>query len=130
MKSLSKKNLNIKPLSIIWATIILFLSLLSLKNIEKEKLEFIPHLDKLVHFSMYLILSFLIGIEYFKKSTKFLNRFFIPVGIAILYGSILEILQSLSTYRTSDIYDFLFNAIGSVMGVILFISFYKNNNKI
>jgi VanZ family protein len=127
MKNRLKKNLKIKPLSVIWATMILLLSLLSLQNIEKEKLEFIPHLDKLVHFTMYMLLSFLIAIEYFKNSSKLLCRLIIPVAIAILYGGILEILQRLSSYRSTDIFDFVFNVLGAVMGIIIFMILTKMN---
>lgn len=129
MKSFSFQKFKIKPLSLFWAFIILLLSLLSFQNIEKEKLELIPHLDKLAHLSMYFILSFLMSIDYFKKTKKKIMSIFIPAAISILYSGILELLQYFSTYRSVDIYDFLFNCIGSVMGVILFLLLYKMKNE-
>lgn len=125
----NRKN-NIKPLSIIWAVAILLLSILSLNNIDKDKLEIIPHLDKLVHFVLYLIFSLLISLEYFKKSNKRFEKFLIPVGITILYGGFMEILQLISTFRSTDIYDFLFNCMGSITGAIIFGFFNKLKNNI
>ncbi len=95
--------------SIIWAMIILYLSLANLNDNETLKELLFPYSDKIAHFGIYAIFSFLILSEYNKKGKQWL-----PLAISIFYGILMEFLQfSLTTYRSLEIFDMLANTTGA-----------------
>ncbi len=95
--------------SIIWAMIILYLSLANLNDNETLKELLFPYSDKIAHFGIYAIFSFLILSEYNKKGKQWL-----PLSISIFYGILMEFFQfSLTTYRSLEIFDMLANTIGA-----------------
>lgn len=71
----------------------------------------IPHLDKLIHFSNYLIL----GILAFKT---YPNKSYFPFLWIVLLGFslMIEILQGLSGYRSFSLLDLLANGLGLAFG--------------
>ena len=91
----------------------------------------IPHIsflellqfDKLVHASVFFILTFLLVKAYKKPeaSIKVQNHpFTIAASLAIAYGGLLEILQGLVFIdRTADVFDFIANSIGALLAVLL-----------
>lgn len=106
--------------STIVAIIILVLSVLDFSDIDKEKVELIPHLDKIVHFCMYAGLNFILLLD-FRKQGK-LNRFLIlSTIIACLYGFGMEIIQlTLTNYRGFELLDFMTNCLGAISSVFVF----------
>ena len=121
---MSKKNI----LSSITALVILFLSFTGAKTFEKLPIPNIPHLDKLVHFGMYFIfmLALIFENRTFLTSVK---KYFILSTIPVIYGIIIEFLQTLLTRtRTGDVFDACFNIIGVIMA-ILFWMLLKNLRK-
>jgi len=112
------KMKTVKPtFSIIWAIIIVFLSLLSFQNIEKDNIQLIPHVDKIIHTFMYFILSFLLSYELkLSAKTSFLRIIYVFISCSV-FGTIMEILQLFSVYRTTDFIDVLFNISGTIIGI-------------
>ena len=115
--------------SIIWASVILFLSLARIKTSENINPLDLP-LDKIAHFGMYFILTILILLEtrtpikLYKKSKLVKSLLFIN-----LYGLLIEFLQfQITSYRSGDILDFISNLSGSITGLMIY--FYSPFNKI
>lgn len=83
---------------------------------------YIP-LDKLIHITIYLFLSFL-WISYFYKANIY-NKITTPIVLVILlclfYGIIIEAIQELYIpLRKADLFDVLANMIGVFLGALLF----------
>ena len=91
----------------IWTFFILILSFIKLPPSAGEDL--IPHADKIVHFTLYLILGFLL----IKKPWKPLHG----ILYGLLLGGLIEIIQGFTNYRSADIYDFCCDALGLLAGL-------------
>ena len=88
-------------------------------------------LDKVVHLLMYATFAFLClwgyrkqfvsnGLAYQKKALL------LAVVISIFYGGLTEMLQEyLVPGRTGDWFDFLADSIGTLLGVYVFLLFYR-----
>ena len=107
-----------------WGVIIFIL--LSLPEDNLPDLSFwqkIPYFDKLVHFGLFAIFSFLLCLA-FKNQLCFnllikhwkVSSFL----ISTLYGGITEVSQKLFFTRSAELGDFLADICGSVLGVIIF----------
>jgi VanZ family protein len=103
-------------LAIIWTVLITIASLVSFNSIPKVK---IVGSDKMIHFLFYLVFVILWGLA--KKQIYFNRKYdFLIVVIAIIYGIIIEVLQSvLTSTRQADFYDVLANAIGAIFGLVI-----------
>ncbi len=109
-------------LSILWTFVILYLSLANFQSDELPKIR-IPHLDKIVHFAMYFIYTFLLIWET-EKRQKF-NKIIIAI-YTVCFGITMELLQNfLFEYRSGDIYDVLANSSGTITAAIFFNKFNK-----
>ncbi len=109
--------------SFLWAIVILLLSTLSISTPQTDMLK-IPHLDKLVHFSLYFIWTSILMCELSRTSFKQTkaNIAWVIVGVS-LYGVLMEFLQlTTNPNRTADVWDALFNALGSIMSVIAYLN--------
>jgi VanZ family protein len=109
---------------IVWAVVVLTLSTLTGENASKLPLANIPYLDKVVHFTMYFVFTFLMMYDFARfKGKAFTRKQIILFSLvsAILYGGGMELLQSLpGIHRSCDIKDFVANSTGAVIGVLLF----------
>lgn len=110
-----------------WTITIIIASLVSQRNFRGLRLDNILGIDKLVHLTIYAILSFLlswgfnkyIGIKSIPKKHIFL--FFI---LASSLGLLMEIFQKVfTTTRGFDYYDIIANIIGAFIGSIIFCSY-------
>ncbi len=118
MNSSVRKKLYFRYLlSLLWTIIVLYLSLAQFKtdNLPKFRL---PHLDKIVHFSMYFIYTLLLLFE--SKKHNNLKTKIIVVVYTICFGITMEVLQSYTGYRSRDVYDGIFNSIGAITAAIFF----------
>ena len=126
------KKINIKYLIVVWIIIIFILSSISGNELNKLPKFKIPHLDKIVHFTMYFILQFLVSLEYFKNFSgkyKLSNYILISTLLSIFYGGGIEVMQEyFFTKRSGNIYDLLANSIGAVMGSFILIITVKKTN--
>ena len=111
--------------AILWAVIILFLSIISggaRTNIE------IGFLDKLVHLSIYGALSFLLVVglkkQYRWPRIKFKAGYY-AIGVSILYGILMEFMQLFIPDRGADYKDMIANTLGSILGYFIFTLIYK-----
>lgn len=109
-------------LFISWLVFITLLSLFSFKDTDDTGIE-IPHIDKVIHFIFYTVFAVL-GCLYLKEQKKEsfqLNREVLKMlGIAILYGIAIEILQDLMPFdRAAEILDVLANTLGAIFGSLL-----------
>lgn len=83
----------------------------------------IAHLDKVVHFGIFLVftflwLSFLYRKNNFALSTRTIVMFFL---ISIVYGTLIEVFQELFTVgRSFDMLDIAADMFGSLIGIFIF----------
>ena len=75
------------------------------------------YFDKIIHFSLFFIQSFLITKTYF--SVKFSFNFFKMILILLLiFCFLIEIIQIIMPYRTFEYSDLLSNILGSALGSV------------
>ena len=103
----------------VWAVIIFVFSAIPGSSI---KLPPVWNLDKILHFIVYAILSFLISLSYFYKIDTSKKQILIyPFLISIIYGGILEILQeNFFVGRFGDYLDFTANSMGAFIVLVIF----------
>ena len=111
--------------AIIWGIVLAVLMLLPQDSFPESKL---LSYDKLAHVVVFTIFSLLVltGIELKRSSKSNNNSRRITLTICLVYGILLEGLQSYVPGRMSDIYDLIANFTGGLLGVILFSFFIKN----
>lgn len=104
------------------STLIILLSSVSGNDIDKIRFVNIPYSDKIIHFSMYFFLSFLIIYDY--RIANHLKNFRINLFsllISFLLGLLMEILQKFVFFqRNFDIYDLVFNFSGALAAILAF----------
>jgi VanZ family protein len=104
-----------------------FITVLSLVSFEDDNtLDMnlnIPYFDKLIHFTFYFIASILAGFfgrEISKGKMSKVNVLVISFCSLVLYGIIIEVLQSsLTTYRSGELMDVVANSTGVLFGSLL-----------
>ncbi len=110
--------------SISWALIILYLCAIPGSDLPQDSWYEFPGFDKCVHLSLYLIFEWLILWGFSKKNNTLLlekNAIIFSLLISISYGGIIELLQgSVFVERSSDIFDFIANTCGALLGLFLF----------
>ena len=120
--------------TIIWACVVLFLSLSSENNLPNPSWLMFPHIDKAVHFIMYFVFVLVLIHDSQHYSKIRLNHgqiILISVLIVIGWGGFLEILQRIpSIHRNSDFFDFLANTVGAVVASMFYRIFEPLLNKI
>lgn len=113
-----KKNVlrSILWANILWALIIFILCAIPGEDIPDPHLN-IPHLDKVVHFGMFFIMSLLLNcILEHKFKIKLLSIYTISVLVSLIYGGSIEILQHYFFNRGGDVWDLLADIIGGIAG--------------
>lgn len=119
------KNLlkdNIFTIAIIVTISITYLSLM---KVPENYPSVISHLDKIQHAFAYFILTICWLFSFYKK---FPSRKYIIVIACIIFGIIIEVLQSKVTiYRTGDYLDVLANTLGVFLGLTIFNQILKKN---
>lgn len=97
---------------------IAILSLINLQAADAKILNF----DKVLHAFAYGTLSL-----FWLIATQKLNKQFIVLSSCVIYGTVIEFLQSeLTNYRTGDLYDVLANTLGVIFGYLFFEKLAKN----
>lgn len=113
-----------KNLYLLFASLlVVFLTIISLKESDGLPSDLIPLLDKVLHMSAYILLTVLWSTYATKLWAEInLNRV-LPIVIILLtiYGIVIEVLQSkLTTTRMSEFGDIVANLLGIVFGIIIF----------
>jgi VanZ family protein len=106
-----------------WVVLLHVLLLFPDREFTERKLIVIPHLDKVVHFGLYFILTgswmIFLNLKGDLIPQKKRNRDFLIIFLAVLDGLLIEYLQqSKWIQRDFDWYDVLFDGIGAVAGVL------------
>lgn len=115
---------------LLWLVVITYLSTMSPGSVPKMSNMHIPHLDKLVHCVMYLVLSFLLSLVLVRKYEVYTISIVVVVFLfTVSYGIAMELVQKyVVKTRTGDIIDALANSIGAIMGIVAFYYMYKKRN--
>lgn len=105
--------------TILWAIVIMWLSLSPSSSIPKVKIVKIPHLDKYVHATMYFILTVLaLSMRHFKG---FVVNKYLLLTYCLFYGILMELLQNIMKMgRNLDYYDIFANLMGIILGFLIF----------
>ena len=112
IKNLLKENSFI--IASIVTVIILCLSLIKLPQAADIK---ISNIDKAYHSIAYFTLAIAWLIVYYKKP----NKKYIIVICCIIFGIVIEVLQSkITVHRTGDYYDILANSSGVLFALLIF----------
>lgn len=115
--------------SIIIALSILYLSFASSETLDKVAVVKFEGLDKLVHIIMYFTLMMSIIFEH-RKQLSGIGLLFLIAIIPFTFGAVIEICQPLFTKtRSASIYDALFNLMGILLAVVLFLLLRKYRTK-
>ena len=92
----------------------------------------IPYFDKLVHFIFYFIASMLGGLfgrEISKGRTSKAKVLVISLVGLVLYGIVIEVLQSnMTTYRSGELMDVMANSAGTLLGTLLIWSVFSKRS--
>ncbi|MCQ2973669.1 MAG: VanZ family protein [Bacteroidales bacterium] len=102
-------------LSIIWAIIMMIGCTYHFTEDTTPKLQ-IPYLDKIIHFGIFEILSFLIM---FEKKVFNQTKIIKTMIICGLYGGIIEIIQKFLPYRGCELNDLIADIIGTIAGIFI-----------
>ena len=96
------------------------------------KIKPVVGIDKVVHILMYATFAFLCIWGYreaFLRGDKTYRKraFLLAACISIAYGGLTELIQEfLVPTRTGDWFDFLADALGTIIGLFIFYLFFKN----
>jgi len=115
---MNKNFIKYKLPFICWAFIIFVLCSTPGNRIPKISWLELLSFDKLVHASIFFVLILLSLRAY---QNKLITLRYLILFICIAYGGALEIMQSLLFYkRSGDIFDFIANSFGCIIGYFLF----------
>lgn len=106
--------------NVLWVIIIFILCSLPGEDIPDPHWN-IPHLDKVVHFGMFFILSLLLvcPLEYYSAlSVK--KIYAIAVAVAFVYGGGIELLQHYFFNRGGDVWDLAADLAGAIAGCLCY----------
>jgi VanZ family protein len=104
-----------------WLVIITFLCLIPGEDIPHKGLFGITYLDKIVHFFMYGILSYLL--IWWLGKVNFPGIFAI-LSFSVFYGGMIEIIQTFwAVNRSGSWFDLLFDFVGALSGWFVFSKF-------
>lgn len=113
--------------TIIMAIIIFYGSMAPQSEFDKVPIFKIHNMDKIIHFSLYFILSLSFQMSLIRSGIiKRKEQIIITLVFVISYGLIMEVLQYYFTNdRCADIFDALANTLGCISGIIIFSIFSK-----
>ena len=111
--------------AIVWASVIAFLSLTASSNLPKLDWDFLAP-DKFGHFSVYAILNIACLWGVFKQKSENKHTYICTTIFAAAYGVFMEYMQYfLTPDRQFEYPDMLANALGALLGLVLFHFFIK-----
>lgn len=76
--------------------------------------------DKVVHFVIYFVLSLVLLMDLMKRKVFPVGiSCLVALGIPVIYGGLMEIVQYFLPYRSAAWFDFLANSVGSMVAVLI-----------
>lgn len=103
-------------LSIVIAIAIFYLSFMKPPKIDTD-IHVLDYYDKIIHFLMYAIFTTSLTLE--TKNSNKIYIYFIILLISTIFGGAIEILQSYFPPRTASWGDFIADAIGSALPLVI-----------
>ena len=76
--------------------------------------------DKIVHLVMYAGFTFLLALWITSKKPESPHLKWLVLGAAVIYGALDELLQAPLESRSADFWDFMMDAIGAAIGLLVF----------
>lgn len=113
---------------ILWFLLILLLGLMPGGAMPETNIWDFLSFDKIAHFSVFAILCFLLILGFSKQySFLFIRHHAVKLSIIIslLYGTLIELLQTIIPDRGFELPDMLANTIGVFVGWLIFHLIYK-----
>lgn len=120
--SFKEYSLRLFLLPAMWGIIVLFLSAIPGNELQGVSFLNFNHADKVAHFIMYFVFSFLLiyGFQGSERKNRLISYFY-AAGISIAYGILMEFMQHyIFINRDGNIYDILTNSAGAVSAVFIF----------
>ena len=127
IKKLLDSNLNSflekysTPLYIGWVLFIALLTLIPGKSIPDLIDWNFLSLDKLIHFTLFFVLTLLGSYTLHKGTRSFIGVVTVSIILAVLYGTIIEYIQTMIPERGFDYADLAANAGGALVGGAYFL---------
>lgn len=100
---------------IVWSIVIGILCFIPGNELKEIEIN-IPHFDKIIHFGLFFILGLTIrGLQSEKNHELVINLFM------VFYAMIIEVIQhNFVPNRSGDVFDFIFDVLGLLVGVFMF----------
>lgn len=117
----------------LWSIVILTLSLIPSRNLQKIVIWDFVGIDKVGHFGVYAILVFLLVRGFCLQFNDGIFRYSLAaysIIIGLIYGGILEYLQwRVAPSRSGEIADFVANFLGCILGAAFYYIVSRKFNK-
>lgn len=102
-----------KSLAVLWAVVILVLTLMPGSDVPAWPWAETVHFDKLVHAGLFGVQAILLGLA-LRSTVNVKTAFLVALLVAIVYGGAIELLQgAMHMGRDADIFDLLADAVGA-----------------
>lgn len=112
--------------TLLWASLILVLSSIPGGSMPSYSWMAMLSFDKFAHAFVYSILVFLFIMELSVKAQKYAtsrNIIIFAFLIGTLYGGLIELMQeNLFVDRKADLFDFLANMVGGLLGIVFYVN--------
>lgn len=109
-------NLFLKP--IIWLALICYGLFIPAGNLPVKPFLNIPHFDKIVHFGLFFVFCLLLFRPFRKLK---INSYFWAPAISLFLAALLEVVQqTISSSRSSNLYDLMANTAGILASIVFF----------
>ncbi len=116
-------------LTLLWAIFIAFATLTPGESMPEVDFWDFANADKLAHFGVFAVLSFLMIRGFLLKSPFFglkNKKIMLTLVITIMYGGLIEYAQSFIPGRSIEFNDMLANGFGSMIGLFVYLFLKKN----
>lgn len=98
-------------------------AIFTVTHMEMPQVEAAPqNTDKLVHLVMYGGFAFLLAAWLTSRNVPRGKVLWITLGMAVVYGALDELLQIPIESRSADVWDFVMDLCGAVLGLLLFVA--------
>ncbi len=116
--------------ALVWGAVIFYIISIPPGKIPESGLLQLPHIDKVIHFSMFAVFgSLLAGAFIISSKTQQYHKTTIAISLFIgfVYGGITEYYQYCCLYgRDGNFFDALANCFGTVFGVFIMAMLFKS----
>jgi VanZ family protein len=111
--------------TIIWSIVIILLSIIKF-DVKEVEVVLIPHIDKWIHFLLYLVLG---GVLCFETHISTFFSKMLVVFYPFALGGLLELIQEFFVHRSGDWIDFFADVLGTFVGILCYVIFQKRWKK-